>query len=997
MKRDFVRQGLVRFAEAVTSKSTAVAQGAPEDQLRAPTEEFFQKLGEAWGWSITCTGEVKVEGRLGRPDYAVSRGGLLTGHVELKRPGTGAVAARFTGHDKEQFKRFSNLPNVLYTDGNEWAVYRDGVRVRDTVRLAGAVDVEGGSAVGPEDGVRLEPLLRDFLEWQPILPRTGKDVVDPAGFAGLLAPLCRLLRSDVAEALSRPKSRIHAAARDWRKLLFPDASDEQFADAYAQTVAFALLLGRCLGAEPLSVATAEAALDTQHNLMARALRFLTDSQVRSETGASLDLLVRVIGALPPAALEGTADDPWLHFYEDFLAAYDQRLRKQAGVYYTPVEVVRAQIRLVDDLLTRRLAHTLGFASPDVVTLDPAAGTGTYLLGVIQHALERVEAEQGPGAVAGQASSLARRLHGFEIMVGPYAVAELRTSRSLRGRGGVLPDEGTGVYLADTLDSPDAEPAQLGLLLQPIADQRSRAVEVKKNVPVLVCIGNPPYHRHESAKQERLAAAGGWVRFGDPLPETAQFRDLSEKARLERRQQDSLLEDFTRPVKAAGHGGDLKNLYNSYVYFWRWALWKVFEQEAASGPGIVSFITASSYLFGAAFAGVREHMRRLCDEIWILDIGGEGRGTRREENVFAIQTPVAIAVLFRSGRREEAPARVRYTRVVGTRAEKLRTLEDLRGLSSVEWSECPDRWQAPFLPPGKGSYFEWPLLTDLMPWQQSGVKAGRTWVVAPDERTLAERWRHLVASPPERRAELFKDSPTGRKVVQRGGQGQPGCSDRRSLVEMEVGSPVPSVMKYWYRSFDRQYLISDSRVLDRPGPALWRVRSEDQIYFVSLLNHPLGNGPALTACSGPPDLDFFRGSYGAKHVLPLYLSQDGVATNLLPGLLDSLRELFQESVCPVDFAAYLYGILAAPGFVQRFFDELGTRETGFRSPRTLGCFGASAALAANCFDCTRSVNDSCRQRLHTGPTARLGAVSRCLEAPTATRSPTGTTRRRGRCG
>ncbi len=108
-----------------------------------------------------------------------------------------------------------------------------------------------------------------------------------------------------------------------------------------------------------------------------------------------------------------------------------------------------------------------------------------------------------------------------------------------------------------------------------------------------------------------------------------------------------MSDFLEPAKASGHGGDVKNLYNFYAYFWRWALWKVFEHETAGAPGIVSFISASSYLDGDAFSGMREHMRKICDEIWIIDLGGEGRGTRQSENVFAIQTPVAIAIALRS--------------------------------------------------------------------------------------------------------------------------------------------------------------------------------------------------------------------------------------------------------------------------------------------------------------------------------------------------------------
>ena len=247
------------------------------------------------------------------------------------------------------------------------------------------------------------------------------------------------MRNDVTDALEQPDSPLIQLAHDWRQLLFPNASDYQFADAYAQTVTFALLLGRSEGtSEALTLESAEAELATQHNLRARALHVLTDSSVRSEIGPSIDLLVRVIAEVPPALVTAPGADPWLYFYEDFLAVYDPELRDKAGVYYTPVEVVHFQVRLIDDLLTHRLGKPLGFADPDVVTLDPAVGTGTYLVGVIEHALGRIQGEQGPGAVPGQASTLASNLFGFEQIVGAYAVAELRVSRALLDRGAELP-------------------------------------------------------------------------------------------------------------------------------------------------------------------------------------------------------------------------------------------------------------------------------------------------------------------------------------------------------------------------------------------------------------------------------------------------------------------------------------------------------------------------------------------------------------------------------
>ena len=497
------------FADAVKAKMSQLTHGEPEDQLRGPFENFMAAAGNALAWKVVPTGETPLPGRLGRPDYAIHISKLLTGYVELKAPGVGGDVKRFTGHNRDQWKRFSGIPNILYTDGNEWALYRSGGLVNEIVRLSGDVAVSGKKAVSVQDAQALEHLMRDFLSWEPFIPRDGRGKIDLKGFAALLAPLCRMLRDDVTDALKDRNSPLVQLAKDWRQLLFPDAPDEQFADAYAQTVAFALLLGRAEGADPLTLGSAEAALAAQHNLLSRALQVLTDPVIQSEMRASLDLLLRIIAVVPLATLTGP-EDPWLYFYEDFLAAYDPKLRKDTGVYYTPVEVVRAQVRLIDDLLVNRLNKPLGFADPGVVTLDPAAGTGTYLLGVIEHALGRIKTEQGTGAIAGQATALADSLYGFELMVGPYAVTELRTSRAMRDRGATLPKDGTHIYLTDTLESPHAEQPQLvmGFAQKEFAEQHKRATKVKAEVPVIVCLGNPPYDRHEAATVDNKARTGG---------------------------------------------------------------------------------------------------------------------------------------------------------------------------------------------------------------------------------------------------------------------------------------------------------------------------------------------------------------------------------------------------------------------------------------------------------------------------------------------------------
>ena len=911
---DVLLAALRSFADAVAEKSATSLPAGSEEQLRAPFENLLSAAAAGFGVDATCVGEAALPNRLGRPDFAVSCGGALAGYVELKAPGTGADQRRFRGRNRRQFKRFSAIPNILYGDGNEWALYRGGERSGRVVRLAGDIVREGTGAVQEQDAAQLAKLLREFLAWQPILPLDARGRIDLKAFAALLAPLCQLLRDDVAEALGATASTrrgdstarraggsvLAQLANDWRQLLFPDATNAQFADAYAQTVVFAMLLGRAEGAEPLTLETARETLAAHHGLLSRALQVLTDASVRSEMSASLALLQRVLAVVPPA-LFGTVRDPWLYFYEDFLAAYDPALRKDAGVYYTPTEVVRAQVRLVDELLVDRLGRPLGFADLEVTTLDPAAGTGTYLLAIVEHALERVAHSHGEGAVGSYASALADNLHGFERLVGAYAVSELRVSRALRQRGAT--SERANIWLTDTLDSPHATPPQLPLFMEPIAEQHRLALDVKARTPVVVCLGNPPYDRHEAARSDNGHRTGAWVRWGE-----------------EGRAGDAIFRDFIAPVAAAGHGGQLKNLYNLYVYFWRWALWKVFEQDDERG-GIVSFITASSYLDGAAFEGMRQHMRRVCDEVWILDLGGEGRGGRLSENVFAIQTPVAIAIAMRRGPvQQDIPARVRYARIDGSRADKLKRLDAIGRFQDVRWRDCAEAWTAPFLPRGAGDYFKWPLLADLMPWQHSGVQLKRTWPIAPDAATLEQRWRALLNA--ENRAAAFRE--TADRMVAgryRAGLVGPHAGDDLPIAELASDAETPPIRRYAYRALDRQHILADGRLMSRPRPDLWRTHSDRQLYLTSLLTQPLGRGPAVMACADVPDLHHFSGR-GAKDAIPLYRDAEGEIPNIAP---DLLRQLSLANASAEDFAAYVYGLLAQPAFTTRFADELDSRQ------------------------------------------------------------------------
>ncbi len=923
-------KALCTFAESVRSKVSANADGEAEAQLSGPVSSLLEAIGKIIHRKIVAKAESRLGDRLGIPDFGLVVDGALNGYVELKAPGHGADTDRLKGRDKEQWGRFKSQPNILYTDGNEWCLYQSGKPAERLLRFSKDITKHGAKGVTDADGELFRSIITRLLAWQPIVPEKPKEQAE------LLAPLCRLLREDVADALRDPDSPLVALAKDWRSLLFPDASDERFADAYAQTVTFAILLARSEGADVLDIAKATTKLEAGHTLLSRALQVLTDARSRAEIEPSLLLLQRVIQAFPKGAMlpgagqgKGGTEDPWLYFYEHFLAAYDPKLRKDTGVYYTPVEVVKCQVALVDDLLRNTLGKAGGFTHKDVVTLDPAVGTGTYLLGVIDHALDAVKASQGIGAVAAKATTLAANIHGFELMTGPYAVSELRLTRALKDRGAAIPKSGLGVLLADTLESPFSKPPVMLSWAQPIAEHHTRALEIKDKKSVIVCIGNPPYDRHDAVgelNQESRSRTGGWVRWGDAGDPDA-----------------AILSSFIDTAKLAGHGGDLKNLYNLYVYFWRWAIWKVFQQppmldtgkRAAKGDnaGIATFITAASYIRGDAFVGMREMLRRLCHEVYIIDLGGEGRGTRQDDNVFNIQTPVAICIAVRTGKKDtDAPGTVKYAAIRGTREEKYAKLASIKSFKGLKWKTCPGEWHAPLRPAGTGPYFRWPLLTDLMPWQQSGIKVGRLWPIAADPDVLTRRWKKLALAEPSERVALFKNSPTGRNVGDRPLPLRAGGDRLTAINTLARGATCGEIARYAYRSFDRQYILADARVIDRAGPPLWLAHSNKQVYLTSLFTQPLGGGPASVASAHVPDLDTFRGSFGAKATFPLYRDAAAIEPNILPGFLALWGKKLKHEITPESFAAYVYGLTGHAGFVDRFWEEL--EDCQLRIPLTL---------------------------------------------------------------
>lgn len=498
---------LREFAKNIQRNFRSRIAAQPEDQLKPGVQKILQTAAR----KIETRTEAHDADVEGRPDIGVASNGLLCGYVELKAPGKGARPQRFTGADKKQWEKFKAHPNLIYTDGNEWALYRSGEPFPKEnpaiVRFSGDIIADGADAISDGEAQKLHGLLLEFFNWQPIVPRSAPQLAE------MLAPLCRLARSDVLRAISNEQSNLAQLAREWRNYLFPDADNAKFADAYAQTLTYALLLARFNGEARLTTDSAARALDSGHGLLAQTLRVLTQKEARNEIAVAVDLLERVIAAVDPSKLTERGD-PWLYFYEEFLAAYDPKLRRDQGVYYTPQPVIGAQVRLAAELLENKFQKRRSFADDGVIFLDPAAGTAAYPLAAAEYALEQSAARFGKNILPGAATKCAENIHAFENMVGPYAVAHLRLTQLIVSHGGKLPDEGIFVYLTDTLESPNQVPHETNLFAKRLTEEHRRAQKIKKHTRVLVCMGQSALRPRASRSrrtsrtftQRRLGAA-----------------------------------------------------------------------------------------------------------------------------------------------------------------------------------------------------------------------------------------------------------------------------------------------------------------------------------------------------------------------------------------------------------------------------------------------------------------------------------------------------------
>lgn len=919
-----------------------VGDGEPEAQLTNPVATLLQDFGALHSMKVVTVRETSLKTAGGglvseglvRPDYAIMVDGVLTGYVELKAPGKNIDPASFTkkSHEYKQWQRLRNLPNLLYTNGTEWRLYRYGEPVLtstgyDAVHMHGSFS--GHGTLSAPDA--LATFFLNFLRWVPAPITSADQLVET------LAPLAALLREEMLLGLAAQEKTYKAEQakakkkgeedsvfppplvglrKDWRDTLAPSTSNEEFADSFAQTVVFSLVvaLSENLDLSLETFSTMAGRLRSQHGLLGNALGLLTEHlDEESSLYNALAVIVRVMGAASWADISGGKSDVYLHLYEHFLKVYNPEQRKKTGSYYTPVEVVDQMVRLVDDALRTYLGKEHGLASEGVSVIDPAMGTGTYPLSVM-HQVAKTES-LAPAARTRALNRLAKNLYGFELQSGPFSVAELRLNQTLKEMDADVPEDGLNLYVADTLSDPYAKQRPVnGNTLRLLSQLSNKATRVKREVPIQVCIGNPPY-------KDKAEGMGGWVESGFRSPDVA----------------SPILDDFRAP----GMGKYEYVLKNLYVYFWRWAFWKVFEDsfralegqsDSAQRAGVVCFITADGYLHGPGFAGMREYIRRSSSRGWIINVTPEGKRPPAKNAVFAIETPVSIALFLREENTdEETPADIRYVALHGTFAEKMQALATL-DLDGAGFEPVRSGWGDKFAPEAGGDWDSYPALPDFYASYFPGVKPNKTWVYAPSESVLQERWAELIeGNDLEVRAERFKETSStgiavGKKPLPGNDTFQGSLESLNDQITREIIPDAPNIVPVGYRSFDRQYILADSRLLHRASPDLWEHRVPGQIFIVEQHAHYPKAGPGLYFSALIPDMDAFNNRGGRAHPALTV----GGAPNLTEPTARILRERFGDNA-PGDLVYYLAALTGHPGYVRTFDEPL--KQAGIRVPLT----------------------------------------------------------------
>jgi len=655
---------------------------------------FKQLLDEITG--LEAINEPK-QSKCGAPDFVLKDGLLPVGHIECKDVGIDLNKVE----KSVQLKRYlPALPNLILTDYLEFRWFVDGKK-QLTLTIA---TWNGSNLIANKAGVsQLVTLFRQFAETRTKTIRTARQL------ATLLARKAQLLDSLVVQTFENEAEagELHEQFRSIKEMLVPDMSEAAFADMYAQTIAYGLFAARIFDPTPENFTRMEAAslLPPTNPLLRAFFKHLGSYDFDNDPAVAwcidemcaLFLHADIHKILEDFSRKKGFEDPIVHFYETFLAEYNPKLRKSRGVYYTPEPVVSFIVRSVDTILKNKFDKPKGLADQSVYVLDPATGTATFLRAVIEM-VHRYFVEKGQAGMwdAYVPEYVLKRIFGFELLMAPYSIAHLKLGQQLRETGYKFESgERLGIYLTNTLEEAAKKSESLLGLAKLISDEGDAASHIKRDEPVMVVLGNPPYAGHSANK-------GEWI--------------------------SRMMQDYYQVDGQPLGEKNPKWLQDDYVKFLRFAQWRI-EQ---TGHGIVAMITNHGYLDNPTFRGMRQSLMNTFDEIYVLDLHGNTKKKEKapdggeDKNVFDIQQGVSICMMVKYAQPKEKTS-VFHAHLWGKRDVKYTALDE-EDISSIAWTETePESPYYLFIPQNKGLWDEYQQgwsLPDVFPVNVLGFQTHR---------------------------------------------------------------------------------------------------------------------------------------------------------------------------------------------------------------------------------------------------------------------------------
>lgn len=843
--------------------------------------------------------------KAGIPDFTVKRRELLVGYVEAKDVGIDLDQIEKT----EQLKRYLEaFPNLVLTNYLEFRWYVNGKRRQKEV----FVDRTGNTLQARETD-KIAALLDQFLNY------TGEIISCPEDLATQMARLTKAIRLATATALEGEENQgeLHQLKQGFSEVLLPDLNDSDFADMYAQTISYGLFAARVghaqnPGGDQFTRRTAGTYIPATNPFLKRLFNTIVETDVISQIDWAIDDLVQVLSQVDMGSIlenfgrRTRQEDPVVHFYETFLAAYNSALRKSRGVYYTPEPVVSFIVRSIDAILKDRFDLPLGLADntkdpvtqkPRVQILDPATGTGTFLYEVVKQIYRNLEeigmANQWDSYVK---DNLLNRLFGFELLMAPYAIAHLKLGLELQELGYQFQGkQRLGIYLTNTLD--EALKKSEILFGQFVAQEANEASAVKRDAPVMVVLGNPPYSGHSANKSEWIAGLVKDYYYVDGLP-------LGEK--------------------------NPKYLQDDYVKFIRFGQWRVNE----TGYGVLTFITNHGYLDNPTFRGMRQNLMQTFSDIYILDLHGNSKKKEispdgsSDKNVFDIQQGVSIGIFIKEPEKTGS-AKVHHADVWGDRSIKYEILNQSH-IDDIDWRTItPQKPFYLFCPQNTDLLSEYDSgwkITEIMPVNSTGIKTHRDHFVfdfeLPKLHQRIKSFRDLKI-PEETVAERYELKDTRDwKLSKR----------RKALASNQEWEK--HFTQCLYRPFDWRAYYHHEDVVELPRNEVMRNFIEkSNLGFITSRNIEVERIYDQILCTSNVIDNHTLSLKEANYLFPLYIypdtenpqtslfSTDETKANLSQKFIDTVQEKLGYIPTPDAIFYYLYAIFHSPTYRQRYAEFL----------------------------------------------------------------------------